>query len=130
VKKLSIINLHDYPSSVQYEFAQRAKALAEKGLTWDQVAEEMRDARGVPADPRGCEMAYAKWGAHTGYYTVYWEIGMTQDAPFNWHVRIIDYGTANVVSERTGSAITEEEARRASQQWVLDNIEQYRVEAA
>lgn len=130
MKKLSIISVHDYPSKVQFDFAQRARELHDNGMSWDEVAEAMRDARGVPADPRGCEMAAAKWGAFDGWYSVYWEIGMREEAPFDWHVRIIDYDTAKVVAERTGSAHTEEEARRASQQWVLDNIAQFRVEAA
>lgn len=130
MKKLSIISVHDYPSKAQYEFTARAKSLHDSGKSWDEVAEAMRDANGVKADPAGCEMAVAKWGNHAGWYSVYWEIGMRQADPFDWHVRVIDYDSGKVMAERTGSANTEEEARRASQQWVLDNIEQFRVEAA
>lgn len=129
MKKLSIIDVHNYPSQVQFEFARRAAALHGAGKTWEQVGEELRDARGVPADPKGCEMAAGKWGSMTGYYSAYWEIGMTQAAPFRWHARIIDYPTGKLLQERTGSSDTEDESRRASQQWVLDNIETYRVEA-
>ena len=128
-KKLSIVSVHDYPSFAQYEFARRATELIQTLHTWDAVAKEMRDERGVHADPRGCELAAAKWADSKGYYTAYWEIGMTQDAPFQWHVRFMAYDGGRLLDERTGSAFTEEEARRASQQYVLDNIERFRVEA-
>ena len=127
-KKLSIVNVHDYPSFAQYEFARRATELYQSLRTWDAVAKEMRDERGINADPRGCELASAKWGSFKCYYSAYWEIGMRQEAPFDWHARFNSYDDGRLLIERTGSAFTEDEARRASQQWVLDNIETFRVE--
>ncbi len=127
-KKLSIISVHDYPSFAQFEFARRAAEYHAQFRDWTLVANEMRDDGGLHADPRGCELAVAKWGAAKGYYTAYWEIGIRQAAPYDWHVRMIEYDGGRLLRERTGSADTEEEARRASQQFVLDHIEEYFVE--
>ena len=128
MKKLSIINVHDYPSRAQLEFAQRAAALYLRLGDWGLVAVEMTDARGMPAN--GCEMAALKWGHMTAHYSAYWDISAPNETPCNWHVRVYDYATNEVLAERTGAARNEEEGRRASQQWVLDNLERYRVEAA
>lgn len=127
-KKLSIVSVHDCPSFAQFEFARRATEHFNALRSWDSVAKEMRDERGVSADPRGCELASSKWGTAPGYYTAYWEIGMTQAAPFHWHAKLISYDDSRLLIERTGFSDTEEEARRASQQFVLDHIEKYFVE--
>ena len=98
---------------------------------WGKVAEAMKDARGVAADSNGVKLAAEKWAKHDGYYTVYWEIGM--DARLAdlvmYEIKLIDYDTNTAVAAHKGWASTEEDARRESQQWVLDHINNYRVEA-
>lgn len=59
-------------------------------------------------------------------YSAYWEIGVANSAPFQWRARLYDYATGAMLSDASGVADTENDARRESQQWVLDNIETYR----
>ena len=62
-------------------------------------------------------------------YSAYWEIGISPDAPFFWFVKLYDYASGALLDSANGRANTEEDARRASQTWVLERIENYRRRA-
>jgi len=63
-------------------------------------------------------------------YSAYWEIGVSGHAPFHWVARFIDYATgAELDVAKGGPHATEDEARRESQTWVLERIENYRRRA-
>ncbi|MEQ1771220.1 MAG: hypothetical protein ABL879_15420 [Devosia sp.] len=59
-------------------------------------------------------------------YSAYWEIGVSNTAPFKWLARLISYDTHAELDVGVGEALSEEEARRMSQGWVLTYIEGYR----
>ena len=59
-------------------------------------------------------------------YSAYWEIGVANTTPFRWIARLISNDEHVELEVKAGAADSEEDARRQSQQWVLDHIEQYR----
>ena len=59
-------------------------------------------------------------------YSAYWEIGVSNTAPFRWLARLISFDTHVELEVTAGVAESEDDARRKSQQWVLDHIEAYR----
>lgn len=59
-------------------------------------------------------------------YSAYWEIGVSNTAPYKWLARLISNDTHVELDVGVGEAESEEEARRASQGWVLTYIDGYR----
>lgn len=60
-------------------------------------------------------------------HTAYWEIGVSDSAPYSWVANIMDRQTGVLLeSEQGGPFEVEDDARRASQEWVLSRIETYR----
>lgn len=58
-------------------------------------------------------------------YSAYWEIFIAPDFQ-SWWVNLIDFKTSETLDTGAGTSTNEEEARRLSQSWVLERIENYR----